>query len=118
MEKEGLTDRGAHILRAERFADQIGRFRLVTREKALRESRDKDDGNIIITQNISDRIDARAPVSKLHIGQHDAGLFRGGRACTYPRYPIQYEPRECVAEEVGFEPTVDFHLRRFSRPVH
>ena len=23
-----------------------------------------------------------------------------------------------VAEEVGFEPTVDFHLRRFSRPVH
>ena len=27
---------------------------------------------------------------------------------------------ECsfMAEEVGFEPTVDFHLRRFSRPVH
>ena len=23
-----------------------------------------------------------------------------------------------MAEEVGFEPTVDFHLRRFSRPVH
>ena len=23
-----------------------------------------------------------------------------------------------LAEEVGFEPTVDFHLRRFSRPVH
>ena len=25
---------------------------------------------------------------------------------------------DVVAEEVGFEPTVDFHLRRFSRPVH
>ena len=23
-----------------------------------------------------------------------------------------------MAEEVGFEPTVDFHLRWFSRPVH
>ena len=23
-----------------------------------------------------------------------------------------------VAEEVGFEPTVRFHARRFSRPVH
>jgi hypothetical protein len=26
--------------------------------------------------------------------------------------------REWLAEEVGFEPTVDFHPRRFSRPVH
>lgn len=25
---------------------------------------------------------------------------------------------EFMAEEVGFEPTVGFHLRRFSRPVH
>ncbi len=27
---------------------------------------------------------------------------------------IEYE----MAEEVGFEPTVRFHARRFSRPVH
>ena len=33
-------------------------------------------------------------------------------------YLIYNNIKENMAEEVGFEPTVDFHLRRFSRPVH
>ncbi len=35
-----------------------------------------------------------------------------------PRRPNHNHPNGKVAEEQGFEPWEDFHLRRFSRPVH
>ena len=42
-----------------------------------------------------------------------------GRIIAIPfNYLIYNNIKENMAEEVGFEPTVDFHLRRFSRPVH
>ena len=73
MEEQRLADRRLHRFRLEGLGDQEGRLRTLAGQQAFREGGDEDHRHVELGQDVLDRIDARAVIGKLNIGEDETG---------------------------------------------
>src|SRR6266536_1933954 len=78
IEKERLAHHRLHHIGREGLGDEEGRFRPVAGEQPFRVGRDEDHRHLERGEEVVDRVDPRAAVGELDVGEDDAGLAAVG----------------------------------------